>query len=1500
MIDFSEINAFDGGQRESFEELICILAKREKPESATEFQRVEGSGGDGGVEAIWLLSDGAKVGYQGKFFASLGNSQWGQMDGSVRRALNVHPELKKYVVALPCNLTHKKAANGKGSSGWEKWQARVSKWSGWATEKGIKVEFEPWTATDLTEKLLREENASIVEHWFGSKTLNEGWFQRHIELATRVLDDRFNPDDHVEVSIEAVFDAMVRGPGITGRILEGFSAISNTRVPSIELSTIENSPDAKVIEAAEGAWNEVIAQRSSFSTDYSREWNFTPAKTSLGELIETVWSLERKCLSIENKSVKKENKRNFEVALNSLRDLSSSCYSLNEIFAERSLFAEAAQCAVIHGPAGAGKSHVFGRIAEQRIKNGLPTVLLLGQDFSDSDFWVQVGGQLGLERRTEEEVLGVLNAAGERKGVRTLLLFDAINEGVGVHYWRQRLPAFFGLLGRYPYLAAVLSCREEYLPYAIPDSLSDSLPKFRISGFSTSEEIERAAIQYLDNKGIARPNTPWLSPEFSNPLFLKSASEAIKSKGGTEFPRGLHGISELMALYLDALCWRTGASSTDPTQVSSSVKKLVQRFAGKMASEGCDFIEFDHATEIANACFDGMQPPSGKSWLQVLIETSLFRRDPPLFSDNIDPLSPPPDLVRFAFQRFQDHLMARSLVSSVRSGQVEAAFEENAPLNFLFFDRKPENGLSYQYAGLIGSLSTIYPEKLGVEFATTVPNWEEAWDSGHLLQEAFAESCKWRQTDAFSERTLEIFNRLEDGWADRLGLLLEVSMTTDHPWNALFLHSWLKKQSMPKRDSHWTRWVNWASREQSSQSERIVSWALSSLYKEADVRHLELASLVLVWSLSSSHMTLRDRATKALTTVFLKHSGIFEFLIEKVADCDDPYIIERFYAAAFGACCIEQKPERLNSYSRGIFGKVFAEGQPPVALLTRDYALGVLELAASRGALSSNVNLELCYPPYDSEAPVFDLTEAEVEQLADDRGGKEIFRSASSEWGDYGKYSIPGRVESFLSTPLSEPSPVSKKEIKRLFLDEVINPIPERVEALKVFEEFTNFSGETVVPILKDKMEEEEAWEQARAYKDARDASRKKLEDLLSPEEAGRLSKEYLRDGKGHGDYDSVNVQQCRLWITKRAYKLGWDAELFPNDGRSTSNFGYHNDMERIGKKYQRIALDEIQARLADNFWAVQGWPEEPCVYRYSHHDFRRNLEPTILPSDSRLSTPESRPDDWIVQPIIKLPEVREDDLKNWPFEQDPTEAMGEKLQRVDEQGKRWLVLYESNVDRRRYGMPKKWEHGIRYEEFRYFFCVFLKQGKARCFVDFLKKEQSLDVLSFRPREFTDGPYLLEAYWRDTWSSMKFSEFERKAPKGCEFAIPVANYHWESHLDKTLPEGFTSYLPQMWFANELELSISPEGPQSWIDDAGNCVVQTSRPFEHDTAMVIDEAKLRGYAEEFDVEPVWLMIAERNTWPRGSNNESCWRRSEGAVWLEDESWQQVGWNKDTKR
>src|SRR5258708_16283379 len=119
MIKLDEIKGYSLGQRAAFEMLVCHLARRDPPTPKAAFRRIEGSGGDGGVEAYWLLPDGAEIGYQAKFFVRAGDIKWEQVNSSVLTAITQHPSLSKFIVAFPCDLTDRTDATKRGTTGWE-------------------------------------------------------------------------------------------------------------------------------------------------------------------------------------------------------------------------------------------------------------------------------------------------------------------------------------------------------------------------------------------------------------------------------------------------------------------------------------------------------------------------------------------------------------------------------------------------------------------------------------------------------------------------------------------------------------------------------------------------------------------------------------------------------------------------------------------------------------------------------------------------------------------------------------------------------------------------------------------------------------------------------------------------------------------------------------------------------------------------------------------------------------------------------------------------------------------------------------------------------------------------------------------------------------------------------------------------------------------------------------------------------------------------------------
>ena len=84
---------------------------------------------------------------------------------------------------------------------------------------------------------------------------------------------------------------------------------------------------------------------------------------------------------------------------------------------------------------------------------------------------------------------------------------------------------------------------------------------------------------------------------------------------------------------------------------------------------------------------------------------------------------------------------------------------------------------------------------------------------------------------------------------------------------------------------------------------------------------------------------------------------------------------------------------------------------------------------------------------------------------------------------------------------------------------------------------------------------------------------------------------ESLRAGWDNPDSPAqFNATWAQRWICKRAHDLGWKTRrfgaferIFPIHGRS------EHRVERIGKKYQWLALHELVGRMADNLAFVEG-----------------------------------------------------------------------------------------------------------------------------------------------------------------------------------------------------------------------------------------------------------------------------------------------------------------------
>jgi hypothetical protein len=820
MIDFNAIRSGTEGKRRSFEELVCQLARREPPDRALLFRRVEGAGGDGGVEAYWQLSDKTEIGYQAKFFLRPREIDWRQIDRSVQDALKTHPSVIEYVVAIPCNLTDRTGKRSTARTGWQQWATHKGAWEKQLSATGRTVNFIIWTAFDLQIKLALPTAEGLRRYWFQDLEFSRSWFKSHVSLATASLDERYHPEDHVDVSIQQLFSYLSRDASarrdLSTRIAEIKTAYYPDRLQRLRKLEIP----ASSIEAAESTLHALAQISANFETPPWQEWDLLSWQRLTERAIDQIAALQTQ-LRDAKRETPKDNPRpaqEREYTRYELDKIASGLGRFNSLIRGRYLAAETHRAALVEGRAGTGKSHLLGRIAERAAEQGQPVLLLLGQQLRDAPLWDQIRSRFGLGTIGADTLLDALDAAAEAECKRGLILVDAINEGAGARLWYPEVAEFLARVKRRPNLACVIACRTEYIPYAIPKELLDSIPRFVLCGFQTASEQRVAARMYMDKRGIARPSVPWLAPEFVNPLFLRSLCLALNRDGKTEFPRGLTGTKAIFRFYAKSAARHLGAGRDGSEDLVRPTLVALNQLALAMVERRADFASVPEASKIADSAFSEFPPPPGQRWLDVLHRSGLLRRDPdPSFADG-DPLAMPADVIRY--QRFQDHLIADALLSKVRD--ITVAFMPGEPLAFLC-----ENQTTlWQWHGVLESLSIQTAERFSHELVDVLPEPFDTWWRQPMLRDAFAESVLWRDKKAFTDRTLELFNRLARTHVDTLSLLVELSASVDHPWNADFLDKNLRRRKRVQRDTFWTAWSNSLSTGGEDAVGRLIDWCL--------------------------------------------------------------------------------------------------------------------------------------------------------------------------------------------------------------------------------------------------------------------------------------------------------------------------------------------------------------------------------------------------------------------------------------------------------------------------------------------------------------------------------------------------------------------------------------------------------------------------------------------------------------------------------------------------
>ena len=1449
-INFKNIRPVEGNQHAGFEDLCCQLASLE-PLSSGEAFHPKGLGGDAGVECYRRRADGTEVGWQAKYLFSWNASLATQLDNSIRTALEKHPNLVEYIVCLPFDLSDSRT--GRGKTAREKWDAWCIKWKNLAVSQKRDLTITLWGKTELSTRLAREDSAysGCVLYWFGHEALTAAWFQEQFEKVRVSLGSRYTPETNVELPIRQDFLAFARHPelqkqidGWLFRVIEkGRRAVDAIRRTGGEAAQVHSDPLAEAIRTLTSLFG-----RDPIGPDQPYPINDWTAETSncldlAGEALR--WSYDfAPSETGNNLTPERETQRNLHELMEALREIESALASNRWQLTN-------AKAALLQGPAGIGKSHLLADIVEHHLHEGGPGLLLLGGVFVDNELWPQIRDQL--DRPPTEQFkhfLGGLDAAAQAAGKRAIVCIDALNERNGIDVWPQRLAAFLKTFEAFPRVGIILSCRSTYVPHVIPDDIGkDRL--FRVDHRGFVANGGEAAKVYLDKRGIVRPGAPNLVPEFENPLFLKTCCDSLEKEGKTEFPRGLRGVTSIFKFYNDVLSRSLNRRmQLDPNL--EIVPKAITGFAQLLMDTGKGYALKGEAVTL----FESVLAPGGsleKSLLAQLVSEGLLTVEP-LRQDDGSLI----EMVRFTFERFSDHAIASRLLDDHLNVQdVADSFQAGQPLQKFVFG--PE---SYKRAGIIEAIAIQLPERAGVEIL------DVGAEASYVVRDAFLESLLWREQSHFTDRTLELVRDLSQTY-ELNDLLVSISTEPSNKFNALFVHNRLMNMTMPERDVCWSVYL--AECGFGGSVETLISWALQNDLKDIDEDRAYLAAIMLTWFLTTSHRGIRDKATKALACILSGRLPLAARLLGDFVTVNDLYVLERLLAACYGAALQGIREEGLGELAQVVFDKIFAHGKPPTNALLRDYARGIVEYAAWCSVLNRSIDLTLVRPPYQSPWPIEPVPDELIKSYTQDRG-EGVFRDAivrsTGRYGDFARYVIHHTVEKWSPAPLETTPLPTSSDIYRSWEQEFSANLT--ADQQQAFDEYVSAAegakdvhGHQSAPETERLTAAEAALQQAMTS-DQWEDFRVRAKNFIRH----GPSTEYLQNRAAHFD-----VHWGGRWICKRAHELGWTSERFGDFEYRSRDYDRHNHrIERIGKKYQWLAFQELIAHMADNLAFLDGpWAKDDdgsLVYQGACEVGIRDIDPSLL-------TIQTHYDSW-----------GEWGRKWWvPF--DPQlRAMG-PLQRLawlesdsdiindsalidlcdPRTGRRWLALS---------GFAKWTGRGVRDDDeefqretwFRLTCIVVRREDQAKIIQD-LRNKIMISPTSFPEIEFSSGDlYLGEYHWHpeinksDRWSSHNdWQDF------AAQIRPTVASYMCErGGYDYSIDETIKVTMPAPWLSEAMGLRLSSGRSLLFVNSDGRDMFYDPSVVESGpAAALVDRDDFLKILDQKDLSAIWVIGGEKNAY-----------------------------------
>lgn len=375
----------------------------------------------------------------------------------------------------------------------------------------------------------------------------------------------------------------------------------------------------------------------------------------------------------------------------------------------------------------------------------------------------------------------------------------------------------------------------------------------------------------------------------------------------------------------------------------------------------------------------------------------------------------------------------------------------------------------------------------------------------------------------------------------------------------------------------------------------------------------------------------------------------------------------------------------------------------------------------------------------------------------------------------------------------------------------------------------------------------------------------------------GRYTFQALLDNWGE------NIEQVSNYAIKLIFEeIGYDANVFKKfDGKHSSQMRHKNTIERIGKKYQWIAMYKVAAILADNHFGEayeHSWRGEMTVRA-------RKFDPTLF------MNPDVR--DFVdALPAYRVPDydlsagTDREWMKSW-----------KKMPRIEEYiennmgGMSWINLHSyytvsSNDNYNAVDMKDKSEREI--WTFIQAFMVDKKDYKKMC--------KAIDKEGLGRRSSTENNEVWSIYYREYyWSDYYKKEIEDEGVTSREYEVGRLNtgvkvqpayllYTISEYSDASLSESQEVMMPSPYLFKELGMKFSVNDGVWLLSDGNVACYDSSWVHGGHGGLFIRKDLLLDYLKREGKCLVWPVLIERTYKPA----PTYWPRIQagGYVWMDD--------------